>query len=245
MRFKQSPIRLHPGEQRDVSLLFDPQRIPPGTPVEVATDPGLSLWLRRHDVPRPGPGGWSRLSGRLRATVSAEPGSRLSVFAEAGRYDAELVVLVVRHRASGWVREIARKDEDAHVEADFDAETGVVTVFEGRKEFKALERAARRAGLGKTRAREYVPYRMLEVEVAANAVYAWAAERVLERKLPGERPADAVEYAAAVRLEAQLLRHRFHERLMRAFLGPEVFEGAVVVPRPGAPPVRQLRLPAA
>ena len=33
----------------------------------------------------------------------------------------------------------------------------------------------------------------------------------------------------AVRLEAQILRHRFHERLMRAFLDPEVFEGAVVI----------------
>ena len=77
--------------------------------------------------------------------------------------------------------------------------------------------------------REYVPYRMLEVEVAANAVYWWAAERILERRLPGERPADPAEYAAAVRLEAQTLRHRFHDKLMRAFLGPEVFEGTVAV----------------
>jgi hypothetical protein len=63
---------------------------------------------------------------------------------------------------------------------------------------------------------------MLEVEVAANAVYWWAAERILERRLPGERPVDPAEYAAAVRLEAQTLRHRFHDKLMKAFLGPEV-----------------------
>ena len=88
-------------------------------------------------------------------------------------------MLVVRHRASGWVREIARKDEDAEIEAHFDPETGTVTVFEGRREFKALERAARRAGLSKARVREYLPYRMLEVEVAANTVYAWAAEEIL------------------------------------------------------------------
>ena len=31
MRFKQSPVRLHPGEQRGVSLLFNPMRVPPGT----------------------------------------------------------------------------------------------------------------------------------------------------------------------------------------------------------------------
>ena len=86
-------------------------------------------------------------------------------------HTAELVVLVVRHHASGWVREIARKDEDAEIEAHFDPETGIVTVYEGRREFKALERAARRAGLSKARVREYLPYRMLEVEVAANAVY--------------------------------------------------------------------------
>jgi hypothetical protein len=65
---------------------------------------------------------------------------------------------------------------------------------------------------------------MLEVEVAANAVYSWAAERILERRLPGERPSDPAEYAGAVRMAAQELRYLSHERLMRSFLGPEVFE---------------------
>jgi hypothetical protein len=179
----------------------------------------------------------------VRALVSVEPGSQLSVFAAAGGHDAELLVFVVRHHASGWVREIARKDEDSHVEAEFEPETGTVTVYEGRREFKALERAARQAGLARSRVREYVPYRMLEVEVAANAVYWWAAERILERRLPGERPANPAEYAAAVRMEAQLLRHRAHDKLMKAFLGPEVFEGTVVVtPSHGRPPSEQLRL---
>jgi hypothetical protein len=242
MRFKQSPIRVHPGEQRTVSLLFDPARVAPGTPIEIATDPGLSLSLRRREVPEPGARGWSRVSGRLRALVSAEPGSQLSVFAEAGGHDAELVVLVVRHHASGWVREIARKDEDSHVEAEFEPETGVVTVYEGRREFKALERAARQGGLARSRVREYVPYRMLEVEVAANAVYWWAAERILERRLPGERPRDQAEYAAAVHIEAQMLRHRSHDKLMKAFLGPEVFEGTVVIAPRVAPASEQLRI---
>ena len=84
---------------------------------------------------------------------------------------------------------------------------------------------------------------MLEVEVAANAVYWWAAERILERRLPGERPVNPAEYTAAVRMEAQLVRHRAHERLMKAFLGPEVFEGTVVVAPPRARPAsEQLRL---
>jgi len=242
MRFKQSPVRLHPGEQRGISLLFDPTRVMPGTPIEVATDPGLRLSLWRREVPEPIARGWSRVSGTLRALVSAEPGSQLSVFAEAGGYDAELVVVIVRHHASGWVREIARKDEDSHIEAEFEPETGVVTVYEGRREFKALERAARQAGLARSRVREYVPYRMLEVEVAANAVYWWAAERILERRLPGERPADPAEYAAAVRIEAQMIRHRFHDKLMKAFLGPEVFEGTVVIAPRLAPASEQLRL---
>lgn len=66
------------------SLLFNPARVPPGTPIEIATDPGLSLSLRRREVPEPGARGWSRVSGSLRALVSAEPGSQLSVFADAG-----------------------------------------------------------------------------------------------------------------------------------------------------------------
>jgi hypothetical protein len=83
---------------------------------------------------------------------------------------------------------------------------------------------------------------MLEVEVAANAVYWWAAERILERRLPGERPVEPAEYAAAVRIEAQMIRHRFHDKLMKAFLGPEVFEGTVrVAPLPPAAS-EQLRL---
>ncbi len=242
IRFKQSPVRLHPGEQRTVSLLFDPMRVPAGTPIDVATDPGLSLSLWRNAVPPPVSGGWSRVSGKVRALVSAEPGSQLSAFAEAGGHDAELVVVVVRHHGSGWVREIARKDEDSHVEAEFEPETGIVTVYEGRREFKALERAARQAGLARSRVREYVPYRMLEVEVAANALYWWAAERILERRLPGERPADPAEFAAVVRMEAQMLRHRFHDKLMKAFLGPEVFDGTVVVAQQPTTASEQLRL---
>jgi hypothetical protein len=231
MRFKQSPVRLHPGEQRTVSLLFDPARVPAGATIEVAADGGLSLALRQHEVPAPNARGWARVSGALRARVTIEPGSRLTVLASAGEHWAELEVVVVRHTGTGWVREIARKSEDAEVEAQFDPETGVVTVFEGRPEFRALERGARRAGLRKGRVHDYLPYRLLEVEAAANAVYQWAAERMLERQLAEERPSEPAEYARAVRHEAQRLRHRSHERLMRAFLEPEVFEGAVVLSR--------------
>ena len=41
------------------------------------------------------------------------------------------------------------------------------------------------------------------------------------------------EYAAAVRREAQALRYRAHEKLMRAFLDDEVYEGRVRVERDG------------
>src|SRR4051794_37675331 len=227
MRFKQSPLRLHPGEDRGVSLVFAPAQIPPGTPVTVSADPGVRLKLWEENVPEPNRGGWSRLTGSLRARVSTDPGALLTVVAEAAGHSAELEVLIVRHRGSGWVSEIARKDEDALIEAHFDPEGGVVTVYEGRPEFKALERAARRSGLPTARVREYLPYRMLEVEAAANAVYAWAAEQIVSRRLAGELRNDPAEYAHALRHEAQALRHRAHERLMRAFLDPEVFAGGV------------------
>jgi hypothetical protein len=181
-------------------------------------------------VPARQPSGWSRLSGTVRARVTTEPGLRLTITAQAGTESAALEVLIVRHRTAGWVREIARKDEDAEVEAEFDPETGVVTVYEGRKEFRTLERAARRAGFSKRRIREYLPYRMLEVEVAANAVYAWAAREVIAQRV-GEHATDGPAYAEAVRLEAQTLRHRAHDKLMQAFLEPEVFEGGVRVVR--------------
>lgn len=83
---------------------------------------------------------------------------------------------------------------------------------------------------------------MLEVEAAANSVYAWAAEQIIARRLPEERPSDPAEYAAATRHEAQALRHRAHHKLMQAFLEPEVFEGAVTIGRPAARDSPQLRL---
>ena len=195
----------------------------------MTADAGLRLKLWDEVVPEPNRGGWSRLTGTLRARVSVEPGARLSVTAEAAGHTAELEVLIVRHRASGWVSDIARKDEDAVIEAHFDPESGIVTVYEGRPEFKALERAARRAGFKPARVREYLPYRMLEVEAAANAVYQWAAEQIVARRLAGELRNDPVEYAHALRYETQSLRHRAHEKLMRAFLDPEVFSGGVQV----------------
>ena len=63
--------------------------------------------------------------------------------AEAAGHSAELEVLIVRHRASGWVSEIARKDEDALIEAHFDPESGVVTVYEGSSRVQG-------AGAGRT-----------------------------------------------------------------------------------------------
>jgi hypothetical protein len=232
--FRQSPIRLHPGERRRASLVADPAVVVPGTEVEVESDPGLNVTLSAMTVPAAGSRGYSSIRVLLRARASAEPGARLVVLAAAGESTCELEVLIVRHRASGWVKEIARKSEDQVTEAEFDPETGVVTVYEGRREFRALERAARRAGYRKGRITEYVPHRMLEVEAAANAVYEWAARQILNRRLPEERPSDPAEYAAAVHHEAQALRHTAHYKLMQAFLEPEVFEGAVGISRPPA-----------
>jgi hypothetical protein len=241
--FKQSPIRLHPGEKRTVTLVADPTRIASGTPVEIEADPGLAVTLRTETVPAPGARGYSAVAASVRARVTVEPGSRLTVLAAAGEFTCELEIVIVSHTASGWVRQIARKDEDAVIEAEFDPESGSVTVYEGRREFRELERAARRAGYPSKRAAEYVPFRMLEVEAAANAVYAWAADQILGRRLRDERPTDPAEYASAVRLEAQALRHRTHARLMRAFLEPEIFDGAVRLASETASPRRmQLRL---
>jgi hypothetical protein len=166
-------------------------RVAPGTVIEVETDPGLSVALRDSVLPEPGRAGHSSVRLVVRARVTAEPGARLAIVATTGDETAELDVILVRHRVSGWVREIARKSEDQIVEAEFDPELGLVTMYEGRREFRELERAARRAGYDRRRVAEYVSYRMLEVEAAANAVYAWAAEQILARRLPEERPQEA------------------------------------------------------
>ncbi len=55
-----------------------------------------------------------------------------------------------------------------------------------------------------------------------------AADEILARRLGEERLSDPAEYAAAVRREAQSLRYRAREKLMRAFLDDD--------PQPGDPP---------
>ena len=241
LAFKQSPIRLHPGEKRTVTLIADPTLVPPGSQLEIEADPGVTVTLRHPQIPEPGSRGTSTSQMSIRARVTVEPGSRLTVVATAGHHSAELELIIVRHRASGWVREIARKNNDQITEAEFDPETGTVTVYEGRREFRELERAAHRAGYRGKRAPEYVPFRMLEVEAAANAVYQWAATEVLARRTPAERPSDPADYVQAVHHEAQALRHRAHHKLMQAFLEPEIFDGSVTLTSKTTPS-RQLRL---
>ncbi|HWE59166.1 MAG TPA: hypothetical protein VG228_05680 [Solirubrobacteraceae bacterium] len=241
LRFKQSPIRVHPGEKRTVTLIANPVSVPPGTAIEIESDPGLTVALHREVIPEPHSRGSSTVQLNVRARVTVEPGSRLTVLAAAGEHSAELELVIVRHRAAGWVREIARKNTDQSIEAEFDPETGIVTVHEGRREFRELERAAHRAGYTRKRAPEYVPFRMLEVEAAANAVYQWAASEVIARRISEERPTDPAEYAQAVHFEAQALRHRAHHKLMQAFLEPEIFEGSLTLMRKTTPS-RQLRL---
>ena len=73
-------------------------------------------------------------------------------------------------------------------EAEVDPETRVVTVYEGRRGLRAVERAARRPGYRIGRITEYVPDRMLEAEVAANVVYEWAARQILNRRLRRSDP---------------------------------------------------------
>jgi hypothetical protein len=186
VRFDEQAAGSRPTTKAEPAIVLDPPRaqrlaalraarVPAGTPVSVLTDTG------RH-VKRSEAGssaelrGWSRLAGR------------------AGHGPAWSRLQTARH-ADGWVREIACKDEDARVKADFHPESGVVTVFEGDAVFRAVARAAHRAELPKRRVEEYMPHRLSEVEAAANAVHHWRPSNWLERRFAGQPPLDPTEYA--------------------------------------------------
>ena len=105
--------------------------------------------------------------------------------------------------------------------------TGVVTVYEGRREFKSLVKAARRA-----RAAEDPHPRVPALPDARGRSrrqrrLRWAAQQILARRLAEERPSDPVEYAASVHRETQALRYRAHDKLMGAFLDDDVFDGHI------------------
>lgn len=224
MYFKRSPVRLHPSETRDVTLIVDAGSIPPSTEIELDTDGAIGARIIRSRKAQRIRGGRWTVPVRVRARANSRPGTRPLVTARVGDITALLDVVIVSHHASGWVTEIVREDKTAAIEAGFDPETGIVTVYEGRPEFRKLESAARAHGHRKGRFSEYVPFRMLEVEAAANAVYYWASTELVRRRVSEERPLDGPEYAAAVRQQAQELRRQTHAQLMQAFLPADVFE---------------------
>ena len=225
-----------PASSGAVSLLFDPARIAPGHTDRDRDRPGaLALAASRQEVPEPGAGGWSRVGGSLRALVSAEPGSRLERLRRGGRTRRRAPRprrppprerLGPRDRAQG--RRLARSRRSSSPRPGSSPCT--------RGGASSRRSSAPPAGRPRrARVREYVPYRMLEVEVAANAVYWWAAERILARRLPGERPCDPPSTRQPSGSRLRCSASRSHDKLMRAFLGPEVFDGTVVVGRRDAP----------
>jgi hypothetical protein len=226
--FKRSPMRLHPSESRDVMLIADAATIPLDADLEVEVDGAVNARFiaSRRSRQVTSAGRWS-VPVRVRARANAKPGSRPLVTVRAGNLAALLDVVIVSHHASGWVTDILRKDETAPIEAEFDPAAGIVTVYEGRPEFRKLESAARAHGYKKGRFSEFVPFRMLEVEAAANAVYHWAASELVRRRISEEQPVAPAEYAESIRLQAQELRRQSHAQLMQAFLPGEVFEPAV------------------
>ncbi|MDQ3669027.1 MAG: hypothetical protein M3377_01920, partial [Actinomycetota bacterium] len=130
MYFKRSPVRLHASETRDVTLLVD-AAIPPDTEIDLETDGPISARLvRSRRAQRLTRGSRWSVPVRVRARANAKPGSRPLVAASAGGATALLDVVIVSHHASGWVTEIVREDKTAAIEANFDPETGVVTVYE-------------------------------------------------------------------------------------------------------------------
>ena len=59
------PIRMHPGEQRTITIHANPDQVPAGTQLQVDTDPGLSLSLRSTEF----------LRARERAGFPRSPGA--------------------------------------------------------------------------------------------------------------------------------------------------------------------------
>ena len=120
---------------------------------------------------------------------------------------AELEVLIVRHRASGWVSDIARKDDDAVIEPHFEPESGSVTVYEGRPESPHARGRGRRQ-------------RLLPLGGRAD-------RRPPARGRSAQRPR-RVRPRAAPR---DALAARAHEKLMRAFSTPRYSAAASRGPR--------------
>jgi len=241
MRFKQSPIRVHPGEQRTASLLSTRRRSRPGRRSRSRPTGTLRLPL----APGGAAAGRARLvtGQRKRARlVSAEPGSQLSVFAAAGATTPSCSCSsCATTPAAGCARSPARTRTPTSRPSSSPRLAPSPSTRAGGSSRRSSAPPARQAWPAPASAntsrtacsRSRSPRRRLLVGRRTNP----------RTPSPGRAPERPREYAAAVHMEAQLLRHRAHDKLMKAFLGPEVFEGTVVVaPSPAPPASEQLRL---
>lgn len=222
--FSQRFMRLPPARRREIQLHTLPDRIPPGSVVELTVDGPGAEYVRAvvgtegAQVREPGKGGVSSTPVRVNVYASGKVGAEALVTARVAGFESQSRLLIAGAGSDSFFSELLRIEEDNSARASVEETTGVVSVFVGRPEFKELEAEAHRRGFAESVSR-YAPYRFEEVAAALDACWWWAAEKLLEPE--GEDISES-----AIRDEANSIRGRAHYAALRAFLGPEVMGGA-------------------
>jgi hypothetical protein len=217
--FAYDRIFLEAGKSRTVKVWFDAAKIPPGTPVTLASSPDeviIGASLSRDVVPAPASDGVAELELTIKAGSSE---GRHEVVVASEDWEATLPVHVRFPRASGFISQIIPENLDWEAgSALWDPSSGVVRVFIGRPEFKDAEARARRAG--ESDPWKHAEYRQLVVESVREAALWPAAARRAEvewDELPAEDRRDGSAFHKTVQYEFQALDYLLRGKLLKAF----------------------------
>jgi hypothetical protein len=219
--FAYDRIFIEAGKTRTVEVWFDVAKIPEGSDVIVRSKRDKVIHaatLSGEQVPAPGADGIAELDLTLKAGNS-EGRHEVTIIAEG--WSATLPVHVRFPRASGFISNIIPKDADwPSGSALWNPSNGVVTVYIGRPEFKAIEARAKREGV---KPWEYPLYRELVVEsVREAALWPAAANRagVEWDELPREERQDGSAFHNLVRFVFQELDYALRQKLLDSFIDP-------------------------
>lgn len=220
IEFAHSRIFIDAGSERNVEVWFDPTKVPVGTAVGLVSDKGDVLTgaeLSGTAVPSAAQDGIAELMLTLRAGNTE---GRHEVVVRAGGHEAVLAVHVRFPRSSGFISQIIPKDEDWEAgSALWDPNTGVVTVYVGRPEFKDAEKRARADGAKDPTTHPL--YKQLIVESVREAALWPAAERQAEvdwDDLPAEERGDVGAFLRLVQACFQEFDYRLRAKLLEVFV---------------------------
>jgi hypothetical protein len=227
--FPQPVYFIKAEQKRTITALIDMTRVAVGAEIEVILEDDSAGRVVHDATLSASKGSIQRLKIGLRAGKSP---TRTVLLLRVGTSTAETELVIQSHKQRGIFSDIRPVEQDnPYMQARFNAVSGEVDVFIGRPEFASLVRAGERA-MGPSRALDYPPYEVKEIDAALTVVYQFLAQKHQERLQENQGVPQQV-LQARVLAQVEDLRYEWEAKLMKAFLSDATYEGRVIVSSSG------------